>query len=309
MKYIRKTEEIYLNQPTAITLGKFESLHRGHCSLIDRVLEQKKEGKKTVVFTFATSPAAKMENRKHRGILTNEERRCILEKKGLDILIEYPFNEGVRHMSAEHFVREILVKRLRAANVVVGPDYHFGYQRKGNPELLRKMGKELGFEVQILKKEQENGRDISSTYIREELQNGNVEKAGVLLGYPYFVQGKILHGRELGRKLGVPTINQIPEDTKLLPLFGVYATKTTIGGKAYYGISNVGVKPTVNGDFAGVETYLFNCSGDLYGQEAYVEFLRFLRPEKRFENLTLLKTQIFQDIRKAQQFFTSDELL
>lgn len=225
-----------------------------------------------------------------------------MSEKGIDELIEYPF-ELVRQMSAEEFVRKILVEKLHTASVVVGPDYHFGYQRQGNPQLLKELGAQYGFEVQILEKEKDGDRDISSTYIRQMLADGNVEKAAKLLGYSYFVKGTVQHGRALGRTIGIPTINQLPSKAKLLPRFGVYATKTQIGNRRYCGISNVGVKPTVEGRFAGVETHLFSCTQDLYEQDAYVEFLHFLRPEQKFSDVEELKKQIQRDMEQAERLF------
>ena len=206
-------------------------------------------------------------------------------------------------MEPEDFIREILVKQLRAAYVVVGPDFHFGHNRKGNPELLRQAGTQYGFEGEILSKETREERPISSTWIREVLQEGNIEKVNELLGYRYFVLGEVVHGRQLGRTWGLPTINQVPEDGKLLPPFGVYASKTFIKGKTFYGISNVGVKPTVEVPFAGVETYLFDCDEDLYGEEARVEFYHFVRPECKFDSVEELKAQIQRDAGSGKRYF------
>ena len=206
-------------------------------------------------------------------------------------------------MEPEDFIREILVKQLRAAYVVVGPDFHFGYERKGTPRLLQELGTRYGYEVEILSKETREERPVSSTWIREVLQEGNIEKVNDLLGYRYFVLGEVVHGRQLGRTWGLPTINQVPEDGKLLPPFGVYASKTFIKGKTFYGISNVGVKPTVEVPFAGVETYLFDCDEDLYGEEAWVEFYHFVRPECKFDSVEELKAQIQRDANAGKQYF------
>lgn len=295
MEYITNTLDFRLKNRSVVTLGKFDGLHRGHRKLLSRTLEGKKEGLETVVFTFDVSPLVKLGKRIKRTILTNEERKLLLEQMQIDCLIECPFIPEVIEMEAEDFIEKILVEQLHAARVVVGPDFHFGYQRRGTSDLLKRMGKELGFDVEILEKEKCRGRDISSTWVREVLREGRIETVNELLGYPYFVQEKIVHGRQLGRKMGIPTINQIPLDGKLLPPFGVYASKTYVKGKCYCGISNIGVKPTVKVPFAGVETYLFDCDEDLYNQAARVEFYHFVRPECKFDSLEELQEQIQRD--------------
>ena len=295
--------DFQLEKRSVVTLGKFDGLHRGHDKLITRTLELGKKGYDTVVFTFDVSPLVKLGTRITRTLLTNEERKVLLERKRIDCLIECPFVPELIQMEPEDFMREVLAVQLRAAYVIVGPDFHFGYKRKGTPELLKKLGHRYGFEVEILDKEMEEEREISSTWIRETLREGRIEKVNHLLGYPYFVKGKVVHGRQLGRTWGLPTINQIPENGKLLPPFGVYASKTYINGEEFYGISNIGVKPTVEVPFAGVETYLFECNENLYGKEAWVEFYHFVRPECKFDSVEELREQIQRDAQAGRNFF------
>lgn len=306
MRYIKDTLDFQLEGRSAVTLGKFDGLHRGHEKLIRRVLQLKKEGFETVVFTFDVSPLVKLGNRIRRTILTNQERAQLLLQQGLDCLIECPFVPEVIQMKPEDFIREVLVMQLRAAWVIVGPDFRFGHDREGDVQLLAEMGKQYGFQVEVLEKETWEDRAISSTWIRESLREGNMEQVNELLGYPYFVQGPVVHGRQLGRTMGLPTINQIPEDGKLLPPFGVYASRTTVGGKSYFGISNVGVKPTVEVPFAGVETYLFACNRNLYGMDACVEFYHFVRPECKFDSVEELKEQIQRDARTGEAYFQKE---
>lgn len=303
MRYITNTLDFQLEKRSVVTLGKFDGLHRGHDKLITRTLELGKKGYDTVVFTFDVSPLVKLGTRITRTLLTNEERKVLLERKRIDCLIECPFVPELIQMEPEDFIREVLAVQLRAAYVIVGPDFHFGYKRKGTPELLKKLGHRYGFEVEILDKEMEEEREISSTWIRETLREGRIEKVNHLLGYPYFVKGKVVHGRQLGRTWGLPTINQIPENGKLLPPFGVYASKTYINGEEFYGISNIGVKPTVEVPFAGVETYLFECNENLYGKEAWVEFYHFVRPECKFDSVEELREQIQRDAQAGRNFF------
>lgn len=311
MRYMKDTLDFQLEQRSVVTLGKFDGLHRGHDKLISRTIELGKKGYETVVFTFDVSPLIRLGTRITRTLITNEERRILLEKKGIGCLIECPFVPEVMQMEPEDFIREVLARQLRAAYLVVGPDFRFGCNRKGSVKLLKEMESRYGYCVEILDKETQAGeeerpgeqREISSTWIRETLREGRIEKVNQLLGYPYFVKGKVVHGRKLGRTWGLPTINQIPEDRKLLPPFGVYATRTYICGKVYYGISNVGVKPTVEVSFAGVETYLFACDENLYDQEAWVEFYHFVRPECKFDSVEELRDQIQRDVIAGKKYF------
>lgn len=307
MKYMKDTLDFQLNKRSVVTLGKFDGLHRGHDKLISRTIELGKKGYETVVFTFDVSPLVKLGTKITRTLITNEERKILLEQKGIDCLVECPFVPEVIQMEPEDFIREILAVQLRAAYVVVGPDFRFGYNRRGTTQLLKAMESKYGYHVEILEKEvEETGegqRAISSTWIRETLREGKVEKVNHLLGYPYFVKAKVVRGRQLGRTWGLPTINQIPENGKLLPPFGVYATKTYIGGKEFFGISNVGVKPTVAVPFAGVETYLFDCNENLYEKDAWVEFYHFVRPECKFDSVEELRDQIQRDVVAGKRYF------
>lgn len=302
---IYTTEIPYLEQgvTSAVTLGKFDGLHRGHQKLLHCINLRKTAACRTVVFTFDISPRDHMLKLPPKLLLTREERREAAGQMGVDILAECPFTDELMHMEPERFVREYLVDRLHAEYVAVGEDFRFGYKRTGNPELLAELGEKYGFTVEVAAKEKDGARDISSTYIREELEKGNLEKVNELLGYVYFTRGEIVHGRQLGRTIGIPTANLIPPKIKKLPPNGVYITRSLIGGKLYDGITNVGYKPTVRENFLGVETYLFCCSEDLYGQEAEVRFYKYLRPETRFASLDELKEQLESDVETGRAFF------
>ena len=302
---IYTTQVPHLDQKvrSCITLGKFDGLHRGHQKLIERIKEKRGKNCKAVVFTFDVSPKSYILHTPPKYLLTYEERRELAENLGGDILAECPFTEELMHMEPEAFVKEYLVDRLHGEYLAVGPDFRFGYQRKGTPQLLKELGEKYGFRTEILEKEKYKDKDISSTYIREELDQGHIEEVNRLLGYPYFTKGEIVHGRQLGRTIGIPTANLIPPSEKKLPPNGVYITESMIQGKTYQGITNVGYKPTVKENFLGVETYLFSCNADLYGQEAEVKFYRYLRPEIKFASLEELKNQMMKDIQKGKDYF------
>ena len=301
MKVITGTREFCIEEPTVVTIGKFDGRHKGHQKLLKEMLRQKEcHGWKTAVFTFDMAPMGVVSGKRATVITTNEERRNNMRAMGMDYLVEYPFSREVAAMSPEDFVTEVLVKQMHAKAVVAGPDCSFGHKGAGNAELLRKLGPEYGFETIIIEKKQDDHRDISSTYIREALHEGNIPLANELLGYSYYVTGEVLHGRQIGRTLGLPTTNLLPPQVKLLPPNGVYLTRTIpMDGEEweYYGITNIGYKPTVGAtEQKGVETYLFDYNGDLYGRKLRVEFLEFERPEQKFESLEVLKRRILSDV-------------
>ncbi|MDO4623421.1 MAG: bifunctional riboflavin kinase/FAD synthetase [Eubacteriales bacterium] len=310
MEYIKDIQNWQTAETCAVTLGKFDGVHRGHRKLIERIHRLARlHGWKTAVFTFEIAPQVYMKERIPSLLMTNTERAEFLRDLDTDILVECPFTDAIKNMEAEDFVRDMLVERLHAAVVVAGTDFRFGKDRKGNAAFLKELGAKYHFQVEIIPKETDGEREISSTYIREELVAGRMEKVQELLGYPYYLESTIVHGRHLGHSLGFPTINQVPEPEKILPPRGVYVSRTYVGGKYYQGVSNIGVKPTVDGSAVGVETYLFDCSRDLYGQNARVELLSFRRPEQKFASIEELKQQMDRDIQGADQYFEKLESL
>ena len=303
MIYTTQVPHLEKEVRSSVTLGKFDGLHRGHQKLINLIRREQGEKNRSVIFTFDVSPRSYILHSPPKYLLTYEERRELAENLGVDILAECPFTEALMHMEPEDFVKEYLAERLHARYLAVGPDFRFGYQRLGTPELLKELGRTYGFRTEIVEKEKYKGRDISSTFVREELEKGHIEEVNQLLGYTYFTKGEIVHGRQLGRTIGIPTANLIPPVIKKLPPNGVYITESLIQGKTYQGITNVGYKPTVKENFLGVETYLFSCNADLYGQEAEVRFYRYLRPEIKFSSLEELKCQMLKDIEEGKSYF------
>jgi len=194
-----------------------------------------------------------------------------------------------------------LVKRLQAKAIVVGEDFHFGKNRTGDVMLLKALEKKYGYRTVCIPKVEEKQQRVSSTGIRDLLAKGAVEEANRLLGRPYTVFGEVLHGKKLGRTLGFPTMNLIPPAEKLLPAYGVYVTRTMVDGQWYAGITNIGLRPTVDSDKqVSVETHLFDYDGDLYGKQVEVQFLHFLRPEKKFPDIVSLKEAMNEDFINAK---------
>ena len=294
MQYIKGLDAFDGRNQTAVTLGKFDGLHRGHQKLLNRIIKYaQKEDCDSVVCAFDMDRDC---------LMTNEERRAFLEDK-VDYLIEIPFTREMMEMEAEKFIEEILYKKLHASHIVVGTDFNFGHEKRGNHQMLEKYAAKYGYTVDVVEKAYYKDREISSTYIREALEKGEMELAKDLLGYPYFVSGEVLHGRHMGGRLLFPTTNLIPTTRKLLPPNGVYVSRTHLeDGRILGGMTNIGYKPTVGEKFRGVETYLYDVDEDLYGADIRVELLHFIRPERKFESLDALREQMEKDIACGKEF-------
>ena len=303
MEYIRDTTNIQIQAPTVLSLGKFDGLHMGHKLLLEEMLRKKRqEGLAAVMFTFDIPPKALVEGEQPGVLTTNAEKKAVFGRTGIDYLIEYPFTEDVRSMEPEAFV-ELLAERLNVKCIVAGRDFHFGHNRKGDHRTLERLAPVYGYETIIVEKKQYENRDISSTFIREEIKAGHMERANMLLGYEYFIRGTVVHGRRLGHELGIPTVNLVPPMEKLLPPFGVYVSRVVTDGRSFGGISNVGQKPTIEGkNPIGVETHIFDFQEDLYGKEIDVELLSFLRGERKFGSIAELKEQMNRDIERGKEY-------
>lgn len=309
MEYINKIDEIKLETKTAITLGKFDGVHVGHQKLIHKVIEKKKEGFRSVLFTFDKSAGAFLRDKDFNMLLTKEERKKVLSKYPLDFVLECEFTEEFAHMDAETFIEEILVRRLNVGYIAVGTDCTFGYKAKGNYKLLQEFSEKFDFVVEVVDKVTFKGSEISSTRIRNCIEEGKMEDANQMLGYSYPVIGEVIHGKKLGRTLGMPTTNLVPSNEKLLPPFGVYASTTIIDDKSYYGITSIGYKPTVSEEkIRGVETYIFDYNDDLYGKTIEIDLYRFERPEFKFNSIEQLKEEMEKDIVLVKKYFIDKPL-
>ncbi len=301
MEYITGRTDFKIEYNTALTLGKFDGIHKGHQKLLSRV-RSLGPLMKSVVFTFDVNPALAVSRKEGTILTTNEERKAVVERFGIDYLYECPFTEEIRNMEASDFVRKI-VSDLNVRFIAVGSDFGFGHNREGDYRLLQNMSGQLGYKVEVVDKERYLGREISSTYIREVIGQGDMETAEKLLGYPYTVKGVVGHGRQLGRTIGIPTTNVIPIKEKLLPPNGVYVSKVTVGGETHMGVTNIGVKPTVGDENEkGAETFIFDFDKDVYGKNITIELHKFIRPEMRFESLEKLKEQMEKDIEFVRNY-------
>ena len=296
MKYITGIESYSGQKRSAVTLGKFDGLHLGHQKLIDKIISYASDECESIVCAFDM----------HRdSLMTGRERREHLEPK-VDWLIDQPFTKSLREMEAEEFIDRILYKVLRAAHIVVGTDFSFGYGKRGNAALIQKMADQYGYTVDVIEKERYLGTVISSTYIKDALAQGDVKLAERLLGYPYEMTGIVRHGKQLGRTLGFPTMNIEPEKNKILPRFGVYACRVRIDGKWYDAVGNAGIKPTVTDEQRRLlEVYVYGYDGDAYGKEITAQFCEFERPETKFGSVEELKNNVMRDMRYGERYFAA----
>ena len=294
-------EDFHLNH-TAIALGKFEGLHLGHQCLIDEIVRQKKYDYKSVVFTFDRPPAQVLTGEKNTTqIFTKKERSDILEKKGIDILIEHPFTREFASMNPVDFIRRILVGRLGACRLVVGRDFRFGAGRAGTVDTLQYMAQDCDYDLIVMDKLKKDGQDISSTRVRKALDQADLREVCALLGRPYSIFGKVVHGRKIGSGIGVPTINLALEEGKCTPPDGVYITSARLEDRTVCGVTNIGIRPTVDQSrVRNVETHFLDFDQDLYGREICLSFHEYVRPEIKFDSLEGLKDQLSRDIAYAR---------
>lgn len=303
MEIISDTTNIWIQRETAAAIGKFDGIHIGHRRLLEEILTRKKDGLAACVFTFDPPPSIFFGLSDGKELTARGEKRLLFERMGVDILIEFPLNIETAATPPESFAREILADQMKVRFLAAGTDLSFGARGAGNAALLKKMGPELGFECRIIDKVCLDGREVSSTLVRSRVERGEMEEACRLLGMPYLVAGKVVSGNRIGRKIGFPTINILPDDNKLLPPNGVYFSTVCLGGRSLRAITNIGYKPTVTSEkVMGVESYLYDFDENVYGRQAEVYLHAFHRPERRFENVEMLKKQLQQDIAAGAEW-------
>ena len=308
LEIITGTTDFYLEKETAVAIGKFDGVHVGHRRLLEEIIERKKSGLKACVFTFEPAPVVLFGFSDGRELTVKEEKRTLFERMGVDILVEFPLNARTSAISPDLFVTDVLAKRLNARFVAAGKDLSFGAGGAGDTTLLLSYSQELGYRVKTIDKICYQGREVSSTYIRSLVEDGNMEMAGQLLGMPYVIMGTVTHGNRIGRTLGFPTVNLLPEEKKLLPPNGVYYSQVRYGEKKYRAISNVGFKPTVARErILGVESYLYDFDEEIYKKNIEVYLQHFCRREKQFDSLEALKRQLQEDIAAGRRFQPANE--
>ena len=290
---------------TVVTIGTFDGVHLGHRKIIDRLLASAQSNDlESVVLTFFPHP--RMVLQKDIGIkLINsiDERIALLEASGLDHLIIHPFTKIFSRLTAEEFVKDILVDQLKARKVIIGYDHRFGRNRNANIEDLKAFGTQYDFEVEEISKQDVDDVAVSSTKIRKALNEGDLTKANEYLGYPFMLNGIVSRGKGLGKKFNYPTANlKIEETYKLIPAKGVYVARASINGKEVYGMMSIGTNPTVGGSDLTIETFFFDFEADLYDQHLQIELLTRIRDEKKFNSVDELIAAMQADERFSRDF-------
>lgn len=304
MQIIADTTQFNIPYPTAVAIGKFDGIHLGHQKLLQNILQQKKQGLKSTIFTFNPTPAEFFSGKKQKELMTREEKQEYFGEMGIDYLIEFPMNTRTAATSPEDFVKIILGEKMHTRYITAGTDLSYGDRGLGGVELLQQLSGELGYQVEIVDKLCMNGREISSTYVREAVLQGDMELTALLLGRPYSVRGTVVHGNALGRTIDTPTANLIPSGEKLLPPNGVYVSETLYEGNKYQGMTNIGCKPTIGErEIYGVETHLFDVELDLYDKEIEVFLYKHTRPERKFSGLEELTGQLSHDKEECKNYF------
>ncbi len=306
MKHIYDLAHVQLQQPSVVTIGVFDGVHKGHQHLIRRLVEEARSTNRlAVVLTFFPHPDILLRGLTGRHYLTTPEQRAeYLGELGVDTVITLTFNQEMRQIRAATFV-DTLIERLKLSSLWVGSDFAMGYQREGNVAFLRMEGEEKGFSLHMIDLiVAETDSAISSTSIREALLAGEVEKARMWLGRSYTLTGEVVHGDHRGRELGFPTANMHVWDEQVIPANGIYAGWVTLGSERFMAATSVGVRPHFNGDDVRVEPYILDFDRDIYGQQLTFSFERYLRPEMKFDSLDGLLKQIRADVQTSREYLS-----
>lgn len=304
MLTIRNTKHFRIESPTIVTIGTFDGVHLGHQKILSRLQQLKqRHGLKTVVLTFEPHPRKILDpDNKNLKLLTLiEEKLDMLENYGVDVAVVYPFDKDFSNIEAVDYIETILLKSLQVKYLVIGYDHHFGRKRGGNISLLQELKGKYNYEVEEIDALDIDKSAISSSRIRRSLEQGHISMANNFLGHNYFLYARVIHGKKLGRTIGYPTANlQIDSQDKLIPKKGVYFVSVVVKGNAYYGMMNISVNPTTDTSLdLKIEVNIFDFEEDIYKQTIRINFLSYIREEKKFASIDELKTAIDNDKRKC----------
>ena len=296
-------------RPCVATIGFFDGVHRGHRFLIDCVKRLARErGLEAVIITFPVHPRMVMQPGFQMPLLsTPEEKRRLLGEQGVDRVVELPFTLELSRLTAREFMVEALQRRLCVDTLVIGYDHRFGHNRSEGFEDYRRYGGEIGMRVVRAEVCVVDGVTVSSSAIRRFLCGGEVAIAARCLGYEYYLEGTVVDGFKVGRRLGFPTANlRVEEPGKLVPADGVYAVRVAVGGRTYAGMLNIGVRPTVdNGGDRSVEVHILRFGGDIYGEHMRVDFVQRIRNEQKFAGTDELVAQLRRDAAEVERLLLS----
>lgn len=291
-----------------LTIGNYDGLHLGHRRIIEKIQEKAFDLNGTsMLMTFHPHPLTILRPDKCIGLITPlHVKKRLIEEAGIDVLIIIPFTDDFRHITPEAFVDKLLVKKLGIKGLIVGYDFKFGKEGKGNVECLAFHSTEYGFFFEIQGAITFDGEKVGSNRIRKMIQEGDVGKAALHLDRPYMIEGTVVKGEGRGRTIGFPTIN-LKTEFPLIPKRGVYITDVDVGGKRYPAVTNIGYNPTFDGQSLTIETYILDFSGDLYDRNIALYFLERVRDEVRFSSVDELKERIWKDVEAAREYFNKPQ--
>ena len=308
LKIFHSINDFSSTKKTIITLGTFDGVHIGHKKILERVIQNTENEKyESLVLTFFPHPRMVLQEDCDIELLnTIDEKIDLLEEIGLQNLVIHPFDEMFSRLTAEEFVKTVLVDQFNIHKIIIGHDHRFGRNRTANIDDLIAYGEQYKFEVEQISVQEINEISVSSTKIRQALVDGNMALANDYLGYEYFLTGNVVKGKQLGRTIDFPTANiEIKENYKLIPKNGVYIVKSIIEEKVVFGMMNIGFNPTVNGENRSIEVHYFDFNADLYHQKVRVSILKRIRSEQKFSSVGHLKTQLETDKKEALSYLNN----
>jgi riboflavin kinase/FMN adenylyltransferase len=304
MKCFYSFDTVTINSPTAVTIGMFDGLHLGHLKVIEGCLSTAQLNQlKTCVITFSNHPADHFTGKRNELLMPMQEKIEAFKNFGIDYLVIIPFDAYIVELPAKNFIQEHLIDRLKAKKVVLGYDNHFGKNREGSISYINEHFSDVieSISIDVAKVDEVI---VSSSQIKKYLSEGDITKANAMLGLPYSVSGNVVHGNQNGRKIGFPTANMaLNADNKFIPQLGVYLCRVHIEAGQFYGLTNMGYRPTLNKDDGiHIETHLLDFDEDIYGQRIEIQFIEKIRSEKRFDSFEDLKNQIAADLAWAKLY-------
>lgn len=310
MTVLEELARLHSDNPTVVTVGMFDGVHRGHQYLIQRLKEAAaRKGCASAVITFTNHPRSVMRPDTHVPLLnTPEDRLRLISEQGVDLVVPLSFTLEFSYLRAREFV-QVLIQSLNMKGLVVGPDFAFGYQREGTAEVLADLGEELGFTVEVVHPLTLEDIAVSSTEARNCVEAGDLAHAATILGRPFTISGFVVEGDKRGRAIGFPTANVAVQPGCIVPAHGVYATWTLADGRAHPSATNIGVRPTFGGGARQIETHLLDYNGDLYNAKLWVAFTRKLRNEQSFSGIESLVEQLRRDVAAAREALEEDQAL
>lgn len=310
MQHVASLADVQVDKSSVVTIGVFDGVHRGHQTLIRRIVETAHEADRlAVVLTFHPHPDVVLRDVQTRYYLTTPDYRArLLGDMGVDVVVTHPFDETIRSIRAADFANK-LVKHLHMKSLWVGQDFTLGYKREGNVDFLTQTGIELGYTVSPIELITQNngGETITSTAIREQLESGDIEAVSKLLGRSYCVEGAVVEGNRRGRTIGFPTANMAVWEQQALPANGVYAGWAMLGDERIMAVTNVGVRPTFDGSIITIEPHLLDFDRDIYGEKLSLTFESRLRSEEKFDGIEALKAQLHHDIAQGRDLLVQKQ--